>query len=182
MKSAINFKIVIEENGSELYSANLPYQAVADIVSIHEERSNDFFALAAKHPSSSVRENVASQSDLSEEVFNILVNDSAIPVLQNLIRTESFKKYATDELVEKLVRRNADIARSIAEEWDSCDQISWAKVCDTLMSLSDPNIHDSLARSRMISKRNQKKLLSHSDPDVANTSRINYYEEYRKWP
>jgi len=63
MSNELEFKIVIEESGKQVYSCTLSYDNVASIVSNCDDnsRNNDFFALAAKHPASTVRENVASK-------------------------------------------------------------------------------------------------------------------------
>ena len=57
MAKDLVFKLVISEAGKETYTASLSYEAVSNIVSNYSDNKecNDFFALAAQHPASTVR-------------------------------------------------------------------------------------------------------------------------------
>ncbi len=173
MSDTLEFKIVIEENGKSVYSNKLSYENVAIIVSNYEDnaKNNDFFALAAKHPATSVRENVAYKDKISEEIVNHLINDSSISVLRNLIRSEAFKEHASHEVVEKLVNFDIEIAQNVAGDFEAYQQANSTKLCTVLMALSDPSIAYSLAGNYNAPKKLLKELLNHNDPYVASEAR-----------
>lgn len=173
MESKLDYKIVIEENGSVVYSANLSYNNLSYLVSNYGDtgENNDFFSLVARHSSAAVRQSVASKDSLSEEVFNVLVDDSSVSVLRSLVSAEPFKEYATDEIIERLVKIDVEIAVAIAEQWDSFKQANPTRTCAMLMQLSDPSVLEALARSDRLPKKLLKQLLNHPDPAVVETAR-----------
>jgi hypothetical protein len=173
MSDKLEFKLVIEESGKQVYSHTLSYDSVASIVSNYEDnsRNNDFFALAAKHPASTVRENVAYKDKISEEIVNHLINDTSISVLRNLIRSEAFKEHASHDVVEKLVKFDIEIAQNVAGDFEAYQQANSTKLCAALMALSDPSISYSLAGNYNAPKKLLKELQNHKDPYVASEAR-----------
>lgn len=169
MSSKLLFKLVVEDSGDEVFSKPLSYETVANIVSSYEDadESNGFFALAAQHPASSVRENVAYKDKLSEEILGLLINDKSIPVLRNLVRTEAFKENASAEVIERLIKLDVEIAQNIAGDIDSYQQADASKLCTLILGLDDPSILASLAGNYSTPKKVLKELVNHSDPYVA---------------
>lgn len=169
MTSKIEFKLIIEEGGKQVYSKPLTYEMVASIVSSYNDASenDDFYALAAKHPASTVRENVAYKDKISEETLMQLIDDSSVTVLRNLVRSEAFKEYASEDVIEKLIKFDHEIAQSVAGDFDSYQQANSGKLCTALMSLSDPSISYSLAGNYNTPKKILKELSAHSDPYVS---------------
>ena len=169
MSSKLLFKLVIEDSGEEVFSKPLSYETVANIVSSYEDadESNGFFALAAQHPASTVRENVAYKDKLSEEILGMLINDKSIPVLRNLVRTEAFKENASAEVIERLIKLDVEIAQNIAGDIDSYQQADASKLCTLILGLDDPSILASLAGNYSTPKKILKELINHSDPYVA---------------
>jgi hypothetical protein len=173
MASNLIFKLVVEEAGKDVYTHALGYEEISSITSSFNdsEDNNDFFALAAKHPSTSVRENVAYKDKISEEVVKLLAGDKSIPVLRNLVRTDAFKKYATLDEIEKLIHMDSEIASSIADNHESYEHADSAKLVTILMSIEDPYISYSLARNYNTPKKILKELLKHSDPNVVQAAK-----------
>jgi hypothetical protein len=173
MSSKLLFKLVVEDSGEEVFSKPLSYETVANIVSSYEDadESNGFFALAAQHPASTVRENVAYKDKLSEEILGMLINDKSIPVLRNLVRTEAFKENASAEVIERLIKLDVEIAQNIAGDIDSYQQADANKLCTLILGLDDPSILASLAGNYSTPKKVLKELVNHSDPFVASEAK-----------
>jgi hypothetical protein len=173
MSSKLVFKLVVEDSGKEVFTKPLSYETVANIASSYEDsdESNGFFALAAKHPASSVRENIAYKDKLSEEILSLLINDKSIPVLRNLVRTEAFKENASAGDIERLIKLDVEIAQNIAGDIDSYQQADASKLCSVILELDDPSILASLAGNSSTPKKVLKELLNHSDPYVASEAK-----------
>ena len=73
MSSKLLFKLVVEDDGKEIFSKPLSYAMVSSIVSDYDdnEENNDLFLIAAKHPASTVREYIACKDKISEETLNL---------------------------------------------------------------------------------------------------------------
>ena len=165
----IEFKLVIEEDGKQIYSKILSYESVANITSNYDDSSENiyYFSLAAKHPASTVRENVAYKDTISEETVNQLSNDSSVSVLRNLVRTEGFREFATQDVIEKLVKLDFEIAQSVAHNVEQFQQAETTKLHAILMGLSDPSIFYALAGNCNTPKKILKELANHSDSYVS---------------
>ena len=118
MHSKIKFTVHASDDGKEVFTAPLSYEALANIISNYpdHEDSNDLFLLAARNPATIVRENVANKYHLSAEVVEILAKDRSVPVLRNLVRLSVFREQATHETLEKLIKLDIEIAQSIASD------------------------------------------------------------------
>ena len=121
MSSNIKFTLQATDDGKEVFTAPLSYDALANIVSNYPDHddSNELFLLAARHPAATVRENVAYKDHLSLEAIDILAKDTSVAVLRNLVRSSAFREHATHEMLEKLINLDIEIAQSIANYIDS---------------------------------------------------------------
>jgi len=173
MSSDLIFKIIVSESGKEKYSANLPFETVSNIVSSYPDNksSNDFFHLAARHSASSVRENVAYKDNLSEEIVELLAADNSISVLRNLVRSSSFRKNASQQLLEKMISLDVEIAQSIANSVESFEQADINELAALLVAHHDPSVALSLASNYSLPKKILKTLLNHYDSSVANEAK-----------
>jgi len=173
MSSKLVFKLVIEDDGKEVFSEPLSYETLSNIASNYEdaEDSNKFFALAAQHPASSVRENIAYKDKISEEIMSTLIADKSIPVLRNLVRSEAFKENASAADIERLIHLDVEIAQSIAGDIDSYQQADASKLCAVILSMEDPSILASLAGNYSTPKKVLKELVNHPDPYVASEAK-----------
>jgi hypothetical protein len=168
MSNNLEFSLIIKENGEELLTQKLSYEAVANILNSasDNEENASLFHLAARHPASSVRENVSYKDNLSEETVNILAADNSIPVLRNIVRCSKFKGMATIEQLEKLSNLDTDIAESIASDVESYSEVDESELSKIIASHADPAVVRSLARNYNTPKKILKSLLKHSDPIV----------------
>ena len=178
MSKDIVFKIVVSESGNEVYSANLSYEIVSNIVSNFPDHvsSNDFFLLAAQHSASVVRENVAYKDHLNSDVLEILSKDSSISVLRNLVRSEAFKENVTKEELVELIKLDTEFAQTIAGSVDSYEQVDVNELASLLSVHEDPAVAYNLASSWSTPKKILKTLLKHSDPYVENEAKTRLEE------
>jgi hypothetical protein len=171
--SKLKFTIHASDDGKEVFTAPLSYEAFANIISNYpdHEDSNDFFLLAVKHPASTVRENIAYKDHLSSEVIEILAKDKSVSVLRNLVRSSAFKEQASHEMLEKLINLDIEIAQSIAGDVESFQEADVTKLANLLAVHEDPSVVASLANNYSAPKKILKKLLTHPDPYVANAAK-----------
>ena len=173
MRSNVRFTIHASEDGKEVFTAPLSYDALANIISNYpdHEDSNDLFLLAAKHPASTVRENLAYKDHLSAEVLDILTKDTSISVLRNLFRSDAFREHVSHEVLEKLIGLDTEIAQSIADYIESFQEADVTKLANLLANHEDPSVAASLANNYSAPKKILKKLLTHPDPYVAQSAK-----------
>jgi len=173
MSSNIKFTLQATDDGKEVFTAPLSYDALANIVSNYPDHidSDDFFLLAARHPASTVRENVAYKDHLSLEAIEILAKDTSVAVLRNLVRSSAFREHATHEMLEKLINLDTEIAQSIASYVESFQEADIVKLANLLVTHADPSVAGSLADNYSTPKKILKKLLTHPDPYVANAAK-----------
>lgn len=173
MHSKIKFTVHASDDGKEVFTAPLSYEALANIISNYpdHEDSNDLFLLAARNPATIVRENVANKYHLSAEVVEILAKDRSVPVLRNLVRLSVFREQATHETLEKLIKLDIEIAQSIANNVELFQEADVVKLANLLAAHEDPSVAASLADNYNTPKKILKILLTHPDPYVANVAK-----------
>ncbi len=169
MANHLEYKLVVTENGNEIFSGNLSHEMVSPIISEYPDtaESADFFIVAAKHPASSVRENLADKENLPAEVLQALSADPSVSVLRNLVRGDGFKKFATQELLENLISRDVEIAQTVASWLTAYEKADTNKLAALLAAHSDPSVAASLADGWAMPKKILKNLLKHPDPWIA---------------
>lgn len=169
MSKNLTFKLVIEDGGKEVFSKPLSYEAVSNIASNYTDvdENNDFFVLAARHPASTVRENIAYKDKISSETLSILLTDKSLPVLRNLSRTESFKENASEADIDRLIQMDIEIAQNVAGDVDSYQQADASKIYAAILKMEDPSVAASVANNYSTPKKILKELLKHPDPYVA---------------
>jgi hypothetical protein len=172
MKS-YSFKLGIYDGDIEVHQGALSYEEVTAVISSCPDTPSNqaLFEFAASHPSSTVREYVASKDNLSSKAVEILSADKSINVLRSLVRSSSFKKYATDKLLINLIQLDFEIARNIADCHEQFEMADSAKLIAALLEATDPAILNSLAGNYSTPKKSIKELANHSDPYVANTAK-----------
>jgi len=173
MSAKLEFKLVITENGEEVLTKLLSYEAVSNIVSnASDNRDNaDLFSLAARHPASTVREYVAYKDHMPDSAVKLLSADKSIAVLRNLVRSQKFKEHATLEELEKLISLDTEIAQSIAGDIESFPEADTSKLAALVATNSDPSVVASLAGCYSTPKKILKTLLNHADPHVVSEAK-----------
>lgn len=169
ISSQIDSRISLFKDGVKIYEAPVSYDALSSFASnaLDCESNEEFFAALSQHPSSSVREQVAYKDKLNEDTVMALAGDSSISVLRNLVRSSGFRRYATEDLVLELIDRDVEIACTIAQNFESFENVDRQKVIDQLISSNDPAVVAAVAGNYSSPKKTLKELLKHPDPYVA---------------
>lgn len=166
MKAEITYKLVITENGNEVFNTPLGFESISAIVSDYpdEEESNQFFKLVANHPSASVRAQVAGKNNLNNEVVSILTKDQSLNVLRCLSYSDAFPRVASEETIESMINLNdEELSSRIASDLDKFVEIERDRISLLLAKAPDPGIRRSLAFNSSISKKILKTLLKDDD-------------------
>jgi len=173
MSDKLVFKIVVEQGGKQVYSKSLGYEEVSNFVSSARDAKENhaLFSLAAQHPSSVVRENIAYKDNLDEETVKVLLMDKSVNVLRNLSRTETFRKCATVEDIQRLIDMDIEMAQNVANYFESYEQVDSSDICRMLMATDDPSISYTLADNYNTPKKILKELVKHNDSHVANEAK-----------
>ena len=168
MSESPTFKLSVT-SGKKTIEIPISYESLASFISSYPDRpdSATLFELAASHPSSYVREQVAYKENLSEATVEILKQDSSINVLRCLARTESFRKYAHLEDVLRFVSLDPELAQSVASYFESYEQVEPSKIIDALSKSTDPGILYSLVSNYSTPKKVVKSFTNHADPHIA---------------
>jgi hypothetical protein len=168
-----SFKLGIYDGDKEVYQGELSYEEMTAVISSCPDSpfNQTLYEFAASHPSSTVREYVASKDNLSNKAVEILSADKSINVLRTLVRSSSFKKFASDKLLIDLINLDFEIARNIADYHEQFEMADSAKLIVALLEATDPAILTSLAGNYSTPKKAIKELANNSDPYVANTAK-----------
>jgi hypothetical protein len=176
MAGDITVKVVISEGSKEVLSAPISYNSFATVVSeISDSEANQaFFAEAAKHAAPNVRENVAYKENLDKATVDLLSKDTSVNVLRNLVRTVAFKKYAKQDLIEKLIATDAEVATTIAGDLEAYEQGDMNKSIDLIIKMNNPFVINSIANNYSTPKKVLKTLMSYPDPLIAFDAKARY--------
>ena len=137
-----------------------------------EESENDLFILMAQHPSSAVRQNIAYKDNISEEICELLSEDTSVGVLRNLVRSAAFKRFASESTIEKIIKTDVEVAQNVAGDVDSFQHADESKLAALLSENSDPQVLESLANNSSTPKKILKTLSNHPDPKIAGNAKI----------
>ncbi len=185
MASELVYKLVVVDGDKEIVSKNLSYKQVAGIVNdfpgtpTFQYGHGDLYQVAAKHPSSRVRDAVARKYEISAEFCNVLANDASIDLLKTLAINPQFMvpflKNATIDLLEKFMKKDVEIATTIVDEVFGniayYEQADLNKLALLISGHSDPGVLVQLARGPDVPEKVLNALLTHPDPAVSTTAK-----------
>lgn len=173
MHSTLEFKLTVSEDGEKIYSRALSFEEVSSLVSsARDSKENEpFFAVAARHPASAVRECAASRDNLPDETVKLLMSDKSINVLRSLTRSRKFIQLASTEDLQRLSSIDTELAQNIACNVESFVEADTMKLAEFYAAHSDPGVVSYLAGNYATPKRVLRGLLKHSDPHVANEAK-----------
>ena len=171
--SQVTFELVIRKNGAAVLTQPLSYNAAASIISDARDSLDNakLFRLAAEHPATDVRENVAYKEKLDEGTVEVLAADPCPSVTRNLVRSFSFKRWVPESRLIDMLKADADTAESVAgsvNEYENADINVLAKL---LAGMPDPQVRYALASNYSCPKTITKMLVSDSDPAVRSAAK-----------
>lgn len=173
MAPKLEFKLVVSENGNEVLSTTLSYEAMRNIISNASDNkdNSELFSLAAKHPAAEVREQVAHKDNLLPDAIELLSKDKSVSVLRNIVRTKKFKESASFEELGALLALDSEIAESIARDVEDYTEVDTNKLAQAIAEHPDPMVVAGLAGNYSTPKKILKSLLKHSDPYVVSEAK-----------
>ncbi len=172
MSKNLIYKLSISDGKKELYSSNLSFNEVADLISSADDSliNEKLFQCAASHPSETVRENVAHKDNINEETWEILSEDNSINVLRRLVNSDPCKRNASQNQLENWIKMDIEIARNIANNLDRYENVDIDALAKILSEHSDPSVVAEIASNSSIPKKYLKNLTKNIDPQVANNA------------
>jgi hypothetical protein len=173
MSKNLIYKLSISDGKKELYSSNLSFGEVADLISSADDSliNEKLFQSAASHPSETVRENVAYKDNINEETWEILSEDNSINVLRRLVNSDACKRNASQKQLENWIKMDIEIARNIANNLDRYENADIDALAKILSEHSDPSVIAEVASNSSIPKKYLKNLTKNSDLQIANNAK-----------
>ena len=168
VKNNTKYSLVIED-GKEVTKMPLSYYAISSIASdLADHKDNTkYFSILSHHPSVDVRSNIAAKEKLDNETALRLAKDSSIAVLRAISSNVVFKKIATIEMLENLIKLDEEIARNIAYNIGGYSECDIDKIVELLLQTESPETLYNLVSNSDLPKKHVKNLLNHPDPKVA---------------
>ena len=171
----VEYRIVVLEDGKEVLSESLSCELIHTIATFYPDKPSSklFFKYAAMHPSAQVREQIAYKNQLDEESCRTLAEDNSVSVLKYLLQNNPFKEIATFENIERIIKKDAELATSVAQELELFKSIDIFKLAELVASQNDPTVALALAQNKRTPKKILRDLSMHDDPLISDLAREN---------
>ncbi len=156
------FEVKLTVNGK---SVRLGYDAVEDIMySIPDKkRFNNIIREFAMSPIPQVRMEVASRSAINREIVDILLEDTQIDVLRNLVSNHRARRMIPESTLLRLIRtHDFEILETIAENIDQFSMCDPGIIAENLRGSENPKVRELLAENEFVDKK-VLEILSHDD-------------------
>lgn len=147
------FEVKVSVNGK---SAVLGYEAAEEILfSIPENREyNKIVAEFARSPLPQARMEVAGRESISSEIVNILVEDTQIDVLRNLVSNRKARKMINEDTLLRLLKtEDYEILETVADNLHSFSKCDSDILAEKLCRSENPRVRYSLAEDQLVDKR-----------------------------
>jgi hypothetical protein len=128
----------------------------------------EFYAKLATHKSASIRKEVANKNFLSEDTVKKLLRDSDCGVLENIVRSDSTKKYFDEEDFEYILSTNSEIViENVIGNLNDFECIENVDACyNKILDLENNYLTLKIAENYSSPNRILKKLCKHEDIDI----------------
>ncbi len=169
----MNISIVFENDGKVIATQNFNFCQIRDYVnSLDDSQSNnDIFKILAKHPSQEVRQQVASKDSLNMDVAQIFESEKSLNVIRSFVRSDSCKKYSSNELLVKWIALDVEVACSVASRLESYENADIDEILKILIKHSDPSVLNEIAENSSIPKKYLKELSKHKDTKISSAAK-----------
>ena len=171
----LEFRLVVVEDGKEVLSDLLSCELLSTIANYYPDKASSerFFKYASLHPSAEVRQQVAYKGKIDEDSCRVLIEDNSAAVLKNLLRNSVFREIATLEIIEKIMKRDPELAVAVAQDVEAFKAVDIQNLADVIASNSDPFVVLALAQNRRAPKKVLRDLSMHEDPLISESAREN---------
>ncbi len=164
-------------------AVELNYSTLFDIsLSLSSSKENrKIFHELAKSPCSEIREQVANASSLDDETIDILINDTSIDVLRQIVDHGRAQCIISQDDLERLIDvGDTELLCSIAKNVDEYDSCDIHLICLKLVKQRDPKVRDSLADNENVPRIFLETLLEDEDAEVADTAKYTL-QSLKEW-
>jgi hypothetical protein len=171
-------KLVV--NGVEV---ELNFSTLADIsLSLSSSKANrKLFHELAKSDCADIREQVSTINSLDDETIDILINDTSIDVLRQMVDHGRAQCIIAQEDLERLIDTgDTELLCSIAKNVDEYDSCDIHLICLKLVKQRDPRVRDSLSDNEYAPRVFLETLLKDEDTEVANTAKYTL-QSLKEW-
>jgi hypothetical protein len=150
----------------------LGYDQIESIMSSFPDTTElaPVYAEFAKHPASSVREQVAYKDKLDAKTVKLLAGDKEIVVVRNLIRSEGGRKHLDTKILLALIAKDVEVAESIANNVEGYESADIDELVTALLKHEDPRVRAALAGNSGTPKKHVKTLQKDADSRVRATA------------
>ena len=166
--SQVTFELEVRKDGAAVLTQPLSYNAAASIISDARDSADnaELFRLAAEHPATDVRENVAYKENLDDGTVEMLAADSCPSVIRSLVSRSAFKRWVPQSRLIEIIKSDPDAAESVAGSVSEYENVDGNALAKFLAGMPDPQIRCTLAGNYSCPKTIAKMLLSDPDPAV----------------
>lgn len=176
-RERLAFTLVVTGKGCARGAMPLSFEQLATLVRDLPDTPAfaELYGLAAGHPATAVREQVAAKENLPADAVAALARDPAIPVLATIVGHPVFAAQATLESLRALIATDPRVAIAIATVYGlvGFPRADKAALARALAEHPDPGVARALvemARER-IPVRVVRMLLKHPEPSVVRAAR-----------
>lgn len=167
--------IVIRDGNDMICEAPISHEVLAFAVAATEDVADNFnyFKLMARHPSSLVREEVATKDCLDQHTVSLLVKDKSIDVVRSVVATQGFAQYATTDDLVTAIDRDTALAIAIVDKVNQLENADttavWQKLADVggvggTVDVGDTALLIELGNNHDTPSELLEQLASHPDP------------------
>ena len=169
MAAEIEFKLVITENGEEVYASSIGHRELTNLVINTPDIPDNqgFFKYASQHPAYEVREQAADKQHLPLDQLRQLATDPNLEVRKAAIQQRKLKHSLSLEELKSLISADASLARLIAGSVEDFADVDVSELCTILQHHTDPGVALELVEGYKTPRSVAKAFLKHPDASVA---------------
>lgn len=151
-------------------AVELGHNALADLTLLlsGSKKNQSVYRELAKSPSSEVRQNVVEGNSLDNDTARLLIQDSCIDVLREIVENNSAQRIITEDDLNKFISTgDIKLLCMLSEQVDEFALVDTDVICQKLIAQSDPQVRYRLAQNEYAPKVFLEKLTRDDDVEVA---------------
>ena len=167
----MNMEAKLVVNGVEV---KLGYEELNDISGClsDSKKNRPVFDELAKSPSSMIRMEVSLNQAISDRTVELLLADSSIEVLREIVDNSRSRWIITEEIIERLISNgDTDLLCTIADEVEDFYECDVEGICEKLVHQKDPQVRRRLASNSDTPGEFIEELIDDEDMDVPRAAR-----------
>lgn len=164
----LDFSLLVTRDGAKELEMPLSAEWVASLVDSAPDQpgSEQFFELAAEHPSTQVRQNVAYKDNLTDAAMARLADSPEYSVVDRLIRSREFRNTVMPDRLFGLMDRHPELAQAVAADYESFLNCNAGELVRVLGAHRDPAVRKALLENYRTGPAILRRFLQDPDPGV----------------